>query len=137
MAAPAVITAAPAVITAPPAVITASPAGNLSLTGAPAESEPDTNPFLINNCIYQSGRASQLDHSEAVRRLRLRGTLRFCAKPAAKLTALLPTSASNDPEIKRVVARHRIHSDESYAEQLGPASKARPYVERTTSSYSE
>jgi hypothetical protein len=34
----------------------------------------------------------------------------------------------NDPEIKRIVARHRIHCDESYAEQTGPASKARPYV---------
>jgi pyruvate-formate lyase-activating enzyme len=34
----------------------------------------------------------------------------------------------NDPEIKRVVARHRIHCDEAYAEQSGPASRARPYI---------
>src|SRR5712692_2782781 len=34
----------------------------------------------------------------------------------------------NDPEIKRVVSRHRIHFDESYAEQIGPALRARPYV---------
>jgi len=33
-----------------------------------------------------------------------------------------------DPEIKRIVDRHRIHCDESYAEQTGPASKARSYV---------
>src|SRR5882724_11206259 len=39
-------------------------------------------------------------------------------------------SASGDPEDalgKRIVPKHRIHCDESYAEQSGPASKARPY----------
>lgn len=36
--------------------------------------------------------------------------------------------APNDPHIKRVVDRHRIHCDEAYAEQAGPASKARPYL---------
>src|SRR5882724_11007978 len=38
---------------------------------------------------------------------------------------------SGDPEdadTKRVVARHRIHSDESYAENEGPVFKARPHV---------
>jgi hypothetical protein len=34
----------------------------------------------------------------------------------------------NDPDIKRVVAKHRIHYDESYSEQDGPAPRARPYV---------
>lgn len=34
----------------------------------------------------------------------------------------------NDPDIKRVVARHRIHCDEAYVEQSGKVSKARPYV---------
>jgi hypothetical protein len=33
-----------------------------------------------------------------------------------------------DGESKRIVPRHRIHCDESYAEQVGPAVKARPYV---------
>jgi hypothetical protein len=33
-----------------------------------------------------------------------------------------------DGDGKRVVPRHRIHCDESYAEQAGPAVRARPYV---------
>lgn len=40
-------------------------------------------------------------------------------------------SVSGDPsdaEGKRVVAKHRIHCDEAYSEQTGPAFKARPYV---------
>jgi radical SAM superfamily enzyme YgiQ (UPF0313 family) len=41
------------------------------------------------------------------------------------------TPISGDPhdsESKRVVPKHRIHYDESYAEQTGPAFRARPYV---------
>jgi radical SAM family protein len=40
------------------------------------------------------------------------------------------TPVSGDPadaDSKRIVPKHRIHCDESYAEQCGPASKARPY----------
>lgn len=33
-----------------------------------------------------------------------------------------------DADSKRVVPKHRIHCDESYAEQSGPAFRARPYV---------
>lgn len=33
----------------------------------------------------------------------------------------------DDANSKRIVLKHRIHCDESYAEQCGPASKARPY----------
>ena len=33
----------------------------------------------------------------------------------------------DDANSKRVVSKHRIHCDESYGEQSGPASKARPY----------
>src|SRR5580692_3715038 len=33
-----------------------------------------------------------------------------------------------DANSNRVVSKHRIHFDESYAEQGGPASKARPYI---------
>lgn len=40
-----------------------------------------------------------------------------------------PTSGDlEDANSKRIVSKHRIHSDESYAEQAGPASKARPYL---------
>jgi hypothetical protein len=41
------------------------------------------------------------------------------------------TPVSGDPadaEGKRIVPKHRIHCDEAYAEQTGPAFKARPYV---------
>ncbi len=40
------------------------------------------------------------------------------------------TPISGDPtdaDSKRIVSKHRIHCDESYAEECGPASKARPY----------
>lgn len=41
------------------------------------------------------------------------------------------TPVSSDPEDaegKRFVPKHRIHCDQSYAEQTGPVSRARPYV---------
>src|SRR2546425_12549476 len=41
------------------------------------------------------------------------------------------TPVSGDPEDvqgRRVVPKQRIHCDESYADQTGPTSKARPYV---------
>lgn len=41
------------------------------------------------------------------------------------------TPVSGDPadaEGKRIVPKHRIHCDEAYAEQTGPAFKARPYI---------
>ena len=42
------------------------------------------------------------------------------------------TPVSGDPadaDSKRIVVKHRIHSDESYAEQCGPAFRARPSVD--------
>src|SRR2546423_5351665 len=41
------------------------------------------------------------------------------------------TPISGDPsdaESRRIVSKHRIHFDESYGENSGPVSKARPYV---------
>src|SRR5207248_689522 len=34
----------------------------------------------------------------------------------------------SDAESRRIVSKHRIHFDESYGENSGPVSKARPYV---------
>ena len=41
------------------------------------------------------------------------------------------TSAAGEPadaDDKRIVPKHRIHCDEAYADQTGPAFKARPYA---------
>src|SRR5947208_5274811 len=41
----------------------------------------------------------------------------------------IPVSGDpHDADTKRIVAKHRIHCDASYADESGPAFRARPYV---------
>ena len=110
-----------------------SPAANIarafSLDGLPGEPRRKTA-LLINPPVYDTQYWAEWSQpyglvriAALLRKYRYRHVDFFDFMEAA------PVSGDpDDSEGRRTVPRHRIHSDASYAEQSGPAFRARPYA---------
>ena len=102
---------------------------NFTLGGLPIEPTRKTA-LLINPPVYDT--QYWAEWSQPYGLVRIAALLRKNHyKHVSFFDFMEATPESGDPEdgnSKRVVTKHRIHCDEAYAEQCGPASKARPYL---------
>lgn len=97
-----------------------------SLPGRPSRKTA----LLINPPVYDT--QYWAEWSQPYGLLRIAALLRkYRYKHLSFYDFMESTPSSGDPhdgESKRTVPRHRIHCDQSYAEESGPAHRARPYV---------